>query len=164
MVRVVLFVAALLSAAILSVTPVKADMVGPVVATVVAHVSLSEQKMTVVVDGIERHRWPVSTARRGKVTPVGSFKPQTLVRMHYSSLYNNAPMPYSIFFHGNYAIHGTTEVKRLGRPASAGCVRLHPDNAKELFALVRERGMENVKIVLETGQYAGRDDPEEPKT
>lgn len=154
MVRVALFAAAFLSAAVAGVLPARAD--------VVAHISLSQQKMTVIVDGVERHRWPVSTARRGKRTPVGSFRPQTLVRMHYSTLYNNAPMPYSIFFHGNYAIHGTTEVKRLGRPASAGCVRLHPDNAKVLFGLVRERGPAHVQIVLETGQYAGRAE-EEPK-
>jgi lipoprotein-anchoring transpeptidase ErfK/SrfK len=154
MVRVALFAAAFLMAAVAGVLPARAD--------VVAHISLSQQKMTVIVDGVERHRWPVSTARRGKRTPVGSFRPQTLVRMHYSTLYNNAPMPYSIFFHGNYAIHGTTEVKRLGRPASAGCVRLHPDNAKVLFGLVRERGPANVQIVLETGQYAGRGE-EEPK-
>jgi lipoprotein-anchoring transpeptidase ErfK/SrfK len=156
MVRVALFAAAFLMAAVAGVLPARAD--------VVAHISLSQQKMTVIVDGVERHRWPVSTARRGKRTPVGSFRPQTLVRMHYSTLYNNAPMPYSIFFHGNYAIHGTTEVKRLGRPASAGCVRLHPDNAKVLFGLVRERGPANVQIVLETGQYAGRVDVEEPRS
>jgi lipoprotein-anchoring transpeptidase ErfK/SrfK len=146
--RVSLFAAAFSLATFLSLAPAAG-------ADVVAHVSLSGQKMTVVVDGVERHSWPVSTARRGKHTPVGSFRPQTLVRMHYSSLYNNAPMPYSIFFHGNYAIHGTTEVSRLGRPASAGCVRLHPDHAKMLFSLVREHGAENVSIVLETGQYAG---------
>jgi lipoprotein-anchoring transpeptidase ErfK/SrfK len=155
MVRVALFAAAFLLAGVAGVLPARAD--------VVAHISLSQQKMTVIVDGVERHRWPVSTARRGKVTPVGSFRPQTLVRMHYSTLYNNAPMPYSIFFHGNYAIHGTTELKRLGRPASAGCVRLHPENAKVLFGLVRERGAANVQIVLETGQYAGRAE-EEPKS
>lgn len=148
MYRVSLFVAAFVLAAMSGLATAKAE--------VVAHISLSEQKMTVVVDGVERHRWPVSTARRGKYTPVGTFRPQTLVRMHYSTLYNSAPMPHSIFFHGNYAIHGTTEVSRLGRPASAGCVRLHPSNAKVLYGLVRERGMANVRIVLEPGQYAGR--------
>jgi len=154
MFRVALYAAAFLLAAIAGVLPARAD--------VVAHISLAQQKMTVIVDGVERHRWPVSTARLGKRTPVGSFRPQTLVRMHYSTLYNNAPMPYSIFFHGNYAIHGTTEVKRLGRPASAGCVRLHPDNARMLYGLVREHGMGNVRIVLESGHYAGRAE-EEPK-
>lgn len=147
MVRVALFAAALVLAALFGTTSAQAD--------VVAHIDLSAQKMTVVVDGMARHSWPVSTARRGKRTPTGTYRPQSLVRMHYSSLYNNAPMPWSIFFHGNYAIHGTTEVSRLGRPASAGCVRLHPENAKALFHLVREHGKGNVTIVLENTAYAG---------
>ena len=33
-------------------------------------------------------------------------------------------MPYSVFFTGGYAVHGTSHVKALGRPASHGCVRL----------------------------------------
>lgn len=57
-------------------------------------------------------------------------------------------MPYSVFFHGGYAIHGTTEIKNLGRPASHGCVRPHPENAATLFELVREYGMENTRIVV----------------
>jgi lipoprotein-anchoring transpeptidase ErfK/SrfK len=140
------FAAAMSVAAMAGLTSARAD--------VVAHVSLTEQKMTVVVDGVERHAWPVSTARRGKVTPTGRYRPQSLARMHYSTLYNNAPMPYSVFFHGNYAVHGTTDVKRLGRPASAGCVRLHPEHAQALFNLVKERGFGNVSIVIESGQYA----------
>jgi lipoprotein-anchoring transpeptidase ErfK/SrfK len=118
-------------------------------AQVLAHVDISEQTMTVTVDGVVRHTWPVSTARKGYRTPTGSYKPVSLHKMHYSSLFNNAPMPFTIFFHGHYAIHGTTEVKRLGQPASAGCIRLHPDNARALFELVKERGMADMDIVLE---------------
>jgi lipoprotein-anchoring transpeptidase ErfK/SrfK len=57
-------------------------------------------------------------------------------------------MPHSIFFHGGYAIHGTYEIKRLGRPVSHGCVRLHPSNAAKLFSLVREYGMKNSVITI----------------
>ena len=57
-------------------------------------------------------------------------------------------MPYSIFFHGGYAIHGTTDIKNLGTVASHGCVRLHPDNAETLFKLVDKVGMKNTKISL----------------
>lgn len=52
-------------------------------------------------------------------------------------------------YNGHYAIHGTTEVRRLGRPASAGCVRLHPDNARTLFNLVKDRGPEALQVVVE---------------
>ena len=57
--------------------------------------------------------------------------------MHYSSKYENSPMPHSIFFRGGYAIHGTGYIKSLGRPASHGCIRLHPRNAAALYQLVR---------------------------
>jgi hypothetical protein len=58
-------------------------------------------------------------------------------------------MPHAIFFtRKGHAIHGTEETKKLGRPASHGCVRLTPENARTLFALVKENGLENTEIVL----------------
>lgn len=114
-----------------------------------AWVDLSSQTMTVFVDGRRSYRWPVSTARPGKVTPTGRYTPEYLSRYHRSSLYNNAPMPYSIFFHGNYAIHGTDQIRRLGTPASAGCIRLHPDNAKVLWGLLKEVGKDNMEVVIQ---------------
>jgi hypothetical protein len=59
-------------------------------------------------------------------------------------------MPYSIFFDGGYAIHGSYEIAHLGRPASHGCIRLHPQNAATLFALIKEH-MGETSIVV-TGQ------------
>jgi lipoprotein-anchoring transpeptidase ErfK/SrfK len=107
-------------------------------ATVVAKISLSTQRMTVTVNGVTRYSWPVSTARSGYRTPVGSFRPTLLKKMHYSSKYDNSPMPHSIFFLGGYAIHGTGAVRSLGRPASHGCVRLAPGNAAALYSLVSQ--------------------------
>lgn len=92
--------------------------------------------MHVYVDGFQRFVWPVSTARRGYVTPVGTYRPQRLEPMWYSRKYDNSPMPHSIFFRGGYAIHGTEAVRRLGTPASHGCVRLLPSNAATLYSLV----------------------------
>ncbi|NCX20931.1 MAG: hypothetical protein EBX06_11950 [Rhodobacteraceae bacterium] len=63
-----------------------------------------------------------------------------------SSIYNNAPMPYSIFYHGNFAIHGTDQISRLGMPASSGCVRLHPENAAVLYAMVEQVGKSNFAV------------------
>ncbi len=117
-------------------------------ARVVAKIDLSDQRMHVYVNGVRRHTWKVSTARRGYRTPIGTFRPKWLAKMHYSSKYNNSPMPHSIFFLGGYAIHGTNYIKRLGRPASHGCVRLHPSNARRLFSLVRNHGMKNSRIVV----------------
>ena len=115
---------------------------------IVARVSVSTQTMHVYHDGMLIHEWPVSTARQGKITPRGQWTAQWLSRNHRSSRYNNAPMPYSIFYSGHYAIHGTDQVSRLGRPASAGCVRLHPDNARILFRMVQQEGLQNMRVVV----------------
>lgn len=114
----------------------------------VARVSLSQQTMQVLVDGRPAFEWKVSTARKGYVTPTGTFKPTRLHEMWYSRKYDNAPMPYSVFFHGGYAVHGTDAVKRLGRPASHGCIRLHPDNAADFYSLVETFGAANTEIVI----------------
>ncbi len=114
----------------------------------VARVSITGQVMHVYHHGQLLYEWPVSTARQGKITPTGAWRPQFLSRHHRSSRYNNAPMPYSVFYSGHYAIHGTNEVTRLGRPASAGCVRLHPDNARKFFDMVRAEGMEQTRVVV----------------
>ncbi len=115
---------------------------------IIARVSISTQTMHVYHDGQLIHEWPVSTARSGKVTPIGEWTAQWLSRHHRSSRYNNAPMPFAIFYSGHYAIHGTDQISRLGRPASAGCVRLHPDNARVLFEMVRAEGTGNMRVIV----------------
>jgi L,D-transpeptidase catalytic domain len=95
-----------------------------------------------------RYNWRVSTARHGYITPPGTYRPQMMARRWFSRLYYNSPMPYSIFFHGGYAIHGTYEISRLGGPASHGCVRLDPDHAAILFELVEREGMSRTTIVV----------------
>jgi lipoprotein-anchoring transpeptidase ErfK/SrfK len=117
-------------------------------AQILAKISLSTQRMDVYVDGAQLYDWPVSTARPGYRTPTGTFKPTALVRYHRSTIYDGSPMPYSIFFLRGYAIHGSYEIKHLGRPASHGCVRLHPTNAAALYWLVQKRGAANMVIEI----------------
>ena len=76
----------------------------------------------------------VSTGRAGRRTPSGNFTAGIKARMHYSRLYDNAPMPFSVQFNGNYFIHGFTSVPN--RPASHGCIRLPLDGgnpAKQFY-------------------------------
>ena len=117
-------------------------------AEIVARINLSSQRMAVFVNGAARYNWPVSTARPGYRTPTGTFKPTALVRYHRSSIYEGSPMPYSIFFLRGYAIHGSYEIKHLGRPASHGCIRLHPSNAAALYSLVQRYGTGNTLIKI----------------
>jgi lipoprotein-anchoring transpeptidase ErfK/SrfK len=116
--------------------------------TIVAKIDISDQRMQVFVNGWPRYSWAVSTARSGYRTPVGTYKAVRMEKMWYSRKYDMSPMPHSIFFKGGYAIHGTNYLKRLGTPASHGCVRLHPDNAAQLYSLVRENGMANAQILV----------------
>lgn len=113
-------------------------------------VDISDQKMYVKVGHFTKYSWDVSTARSNYRTPTGSFQPTRMHERYYSRKYNNSPMPYSIFFHGGYAIHGTTDLARLGTPASHGCVRLDPSNAEKLFGLVKKNGAENTTIEIKS--------------
>ena len=124
---------------------------GPALAAderVLAKVSISEQVIRIYHEGRHIYTWPVSTAKAPKITPLGRFTPEFLSRDHRSSLYGGAPMPWAVFYRGNYAIHGTNQIKRLGKPASHGCVRLHPDNARILFQMVRAEGRAQTRVVI----------------
>jgi len=120
-------------------------------ADVLVNISKSQQRLAVSVDGAETYRWPVSTGRDGYTTPSGSFHPIRLERDWYSHKYDNAPMPFSVFFYRGYAVHGTMEARSLGHAASHGCVRLSPANASILFSLVRREGIGRTKVVVSNG-------------
>jgi lipoprotein-anchoring transpeptidase ErfK/SrfK len=130
-------------------------------AEIVVRVDKSAQRMAVIVDGVPTHNFVVSTGLAGG-PPNGTYRPQRLERTWHSRLFNMAPMPYSIFFHGHFAIHGTNQIKRLGRPASKGCVRLHPRDAAVLFNLVRKEGMANTRIIIEPTSRLAEDSAEKP--
>jgi L,D-transpeptidase catalytic domain len=106
------------------------------------------QRMLVIQDGYIRYMWPVSTGRDNMATPNGVYAPQRLERNWFSTAYYSSPMPFSIFFHNGYAIHGSYAIDRLGGPASHGCVRLHPHHAAILFDLVQQEGPGNTRIEI----------------
>ena len=118
-------------------------------AAILVTIDKSSQQMTVAVDGERRFTWPVSTGKSGYATPSGAYTAFRMEEDHFSKEWDDAPMPHSIFFtKDGHAIHGSFETKRLGQPASHGCVRLSPAHAAALFALVRQEGLANTKVVL----------------
>jgi hypothetical protein len=121
----------------------------PAAAQLVIDIDKRTQTMTVSRDGALLHRWPVSTGTRRHDTPVGRYTPFRLEEDHFSREWDNAPMPHSIFFtKRGHAIHGTTHLDAIGVPASRGCVRLEPENARLLFDMVKREGLPNVRIAL----------------
>lgn len=112
-----------------------------------AEIYRKSQTMKVWVNGVHKYTWSVSTGQGYGWTKPGTFRPQFFSKHHRSSIYNNAPMPYSVFFSGNIAIHGTNQVKKLGQRASKGCVRLRVSDARTFFNLAyRNKG--RTKIVV----------------
>ena len=105
-------------------TPLVGEVTRPVVAAparVLITVDKATQRMRVTVDGKLRYSWAVSTARAPYRTPAGTFHPLWLAKVHYSKEWDDAPMPYSIFFTAaGHAIHSSRAIRQLGRPASHG--------------------------------------------
>lgn len=123
----------------------------PASASLLITVDKSAQQMTVSENGVRLYTWPVSTGVEGHDTPGGAFTPFRMEKDHFSKEWDDAPMPNSIFFtKQGHAIHGSFH-KSIGQPASHGCVRLSPRNAETLFALVKDEGMANTRVVL-TGE------------
>jgi hypothetical protein len=121
----------------------------PARASILISVDKSSQQMTVIVDGDPRYVWPVSTGRDSYDTPAGQYKPFRMEKDHFSREWDDAPMPYSIFFtQQGHAIHGTNH-KITGTPESHGCVRLSVTHAGILWGLVKQQGMANVRVELD---------------
>ena len=113
--------------------------------------------------------WRVSTGREKfelhherrirTVTPEGIFmlNPDRFYKKYWSKSWDNAPMHYAMFYdmvtNGNQsglAIHaavGQSKINRLGRRDSAGCIRLSPRNAKELFYKVQNTTRGEVPVL-----------------
>nr|WP_052232518.1 L,D-transpeptidase [Methylobacterium sp. ZNC0032] len=122
-------------------------LAGTAHAGVDVRVDIVAQRMTVTTTDGEVYDWKISSGRKGFRSPNGVYRPTRLEKNWYSRKYGGA-MPHSVFFRGGYAIHGTTAVGALGRPASHGCIRLHPANAAKLFALVKKHGSSQTRIAL----------------
>lgn len=118
-------------------------------------IDLDSQRLSATRASGETVVWKISSGRSGYETPIGHFSVMRMEKDHHSDEYDQAPMPYALFFSPRgLAIHGTLE-KGLGRPASHGCVRLAVPNAQQLFNWVEEEGGAQVDITGST-RAAGR--------
>ena len=115
---------------------------------VVAKVNLAQQRMEVLIDGVKRYSWRVSTGRDGYRTQAGIYTPFAQTPFYFSKKWNMA-LPYLISIgEDGTAIHGTSQTGHLGNPASHGCIRLDIVNAAILYKLVEANGMYSTKVVI----------------
>jgi lipoprotein-anchoring transpeptidase ErfK/SrfK len=76
--------------------------------------------------------FPISGGRGEKATPLMDFKIMKKDEEHWSNIYDTW-MPWSLLIKRPYYIHGGA---LPGRSDSAGCIRLFPHDAEELYHLV----------------------------
>lgn len=121
-------------------------VVGAQAATLMATVDLSKQQMNVFVNGKKRYTWVVSTGKDGWRTKPGSYTPFAQRKDFYSKKWKMS-LPYLTFIgRDGTAIHGTYLTKKLGRPASHGCIRLSVANAARFYRLVEEHGFWSTEV------------------
>jgi lipoprotein-anchoring transpeptidase ErfK/SrfK len=122
-----------------------------------AKVSKKDQRLYLFIDGEPVDTFKVSSGDKQHETPNFDTRVDGRMFKKYTSKkypggnYNGlGNMPYVVFIRGGYALHGTTlgNIPKLGRKASHGCVRLHPNNAKIFFELVQNVGPENVWVTI----------------
>jgi lipoprotein-anchoring transpeptidase ErfK/SrfK len=92
----------------------------PCAATVRACIDLAHNKAWLLRGGVvEYGPVPITSGRPGYRTPVGTFRVLAKERVHLSRAFDNAPMPYSVFFIPGIAFHqGSLSV------TSHGCIHL----------------------------------------
>ena len=131
----------------------------PALAKVGIRVDLGRQRITIVKNNEPPIVWKISSGRPGYETPTGRFIMQRMDADHLSDEYDQAPMPYAIFFSRGLAIHGSTQPE-LGRPASHGCVRLSVDHARDLYEWVEQYGAGPIEITGDATSVAQLQDDE----
>ncbi|MBD2362867.1 MULTISPECIES: L,D-transpeptidase [unclassified Anabaena] len=77
----------------------------------------------------------VSTGKRSTPTPTGKFTINSKYRINRmrGRGYDIPDVPYAMYFHKGYAIHGAYWHNRFGTPVSRGCVNLPVKQARKLY-------------------------------
>lgn len=98
-------------------------------------INLKEQKLSAWQGNELVYKINVSTGKRSTPTLTGVFAVQTKLRVSRmrGSGYNIPDVPYTMYYDGNYAIHGAYWHNNFGTPVSHGCVNLPPKKARLLF-------------------------------
>ncbi len=120
-------------------------------ALVRVRIDLGAQRLSVEAPKFSKV-FKISSGLAPKYATPGSgkcFAPDFIQAMHYSTLYNNAPMPNSVFFNGNIAMHGTEAEHLLGKPASHGCIRLSKADSRTLYDVIKANGKANTSVCVE---------------
>lgn len=98
-------------------------------------VDLTNQRVNAYEGDVMVNSFLVSTGTWRTPTVTGKYKIYVKVRVQDMSGpgYHLRDVPYVMFFHGDYGLHGTYWHNNFGTPMSRGCVNLTIDDAAWLF-------------------------------
>jgi lipoprotein-anchoring transpeptidase ErfK/SrfK len=109
-------------------------------------VDLSQQSLTAYEGGTPVRTTLVSTGLPATPTPVGQFR--VWIKLRYDDMagpgYYIADVPYVMYFHGGYGLHGVTWHGNFGHPMSHGCVNLPTAEAEWLFGFAEVGTLVNI--------------------
>lgn len=95
-------------------------------------ITKSNRQLTLFDGNTPLHQYPVAIGKPSTPTPVGNFSIATKV-LHPGGVLGVCWMGLSF---DSYGIHGTNAPWLIGQMVSHGCIRMHNDNAGELFTVV----------------------------
>jgi hypothetical protein len=90
-------------------------------------------------DGRLHNSWLVRGGSYDRQTRVGDFTVQWRSKYHTSNTYDGAPMPYSQFFNGGQALHGSRNMMNPYVGHSHGCVNFWVEDARQLWNLTHDK-------------------------
>ena len=109
-------------------------------------VDLSEQRLTAYEGETPVRTTLVSTGLPNTPTPVGQFR--IWIKLRYDDMagadYYIEDVPYVMYFHEGYGLHGVTWHGNFGHPMSHGCVNLPTPEAEWLFNWVEVGTLVNI--------------------
>ena len=126
-------------------------------APIALRVSLSQRELRVVQNGKTVARYGVAVGRPSHPTPTGSFRTGDIewnpawrpppspwaAKKHYEppGAPSNPMQAVKIYFRAPYYfIHGTNNPASIGEAASHGCIRMVPEDARELAHRIQRAG------------------------
>ena len=105
----------------------------------------ARHQATLYANGRLYNSWLVRGGGYGTQTRTGSFTVQWRSKDHYSRQFGGAPMPYSQFFSGGQALHGSRLMMNPYEGHSHGCVNFWVEDARQLWNLTHDKRL-NVHV------------------
>ena len=115
--------------------------------------NIAAKKLVLYTNGEATKEYPVGVGTSVTPTPLGDFK---IVRRIYNPAWVNPYRQSKVIAPGEknpigqywlgfamnkksqeYGFHATSDLNSIGKASTHGCIRLHPDDIKELFSLVK---------------------------